>query len=47
MSWIPSIFVSAKSWLPDHDIEGLLIPHGESFSITDYFTDKETGYKPS
>jgi len=47
MSWAPSIHYWAKSWLPDQDIEGCLIPHGEAFSIWRFFQDKETGWAPT
>jgi len=47
MSWAPSYHYAAKSWVPFENIEGLLIPHGESFTIRDYFSDEETGYRPT
>jgi len=47
MSWAPSYFYSAKSYVPFSNTEGLLIPHGESFSIREFFSDKETGYSPT
>jgi homospermidine synthase len=47
MSWAPSYLYRAKSWVPFENTEGLLIPHGESFTIKDFFTDPETGYSPS
>jgi homospermidine synthase len=42
-SWVPSNRIWAKSWVPDEEISGMLIPHGEAYSINEYFTDKETG----
>jgi homospermidine synthase len=47
MSWGPSKNYKAKSWNPFGDIEGVLIPHGEAFTINEFFSDKETGYSPS
>jgi len=47
MSWAPSYLYAAKSYVPFENTEGLLIPHGEAFTIRDFFTDKETGYCPS
>ncbi|CAD8102559.1 unnamed protein product [Paramecium sonneborni] len=43
----PSVQTFAKSWLPNQDITGVLIPHGEAYSIQDYLADRETGYAPS
>jgi homospermidine synthase len=39
--------IEGKSWVPFEDTEGLLIPHGEVFTIRDFFHDPETGYAPS
>jgi len=47
MSWGPSYLYAAKSYVPFENTEGLLIPHGEAFTIRDFFTDKESGYCPS
>jgi len=47
MSWGPSYMYKAKSYVPFENTEGLLIPHGEAFTIRDFFTDKETGYCPT
>lgn len=47
MSWGPSTHTWAKTWVPRQDIKGVLIPHGEAYSIRDYLSDKETGYSPS
>jgi len=33
--------------VPFEDIEGALIPHGEAYTIREFFSDKETGYAPS
>ncbi|CAD8210363.1 unnamed protein product [Paramecium octaurelia] len=43
----PSVQTWAKSWVPNEDIKGVLIPHGEAYSIQDYLSDPETGYSPS
>ncbi|CAD8110027.1 unnamed protein product [Paramecium primaurelia] len=47
VSKIPSVNIWAKSWVPNEDITGVLIPHGEAYSIQDYLSDPETGYSPS
>jgi len=47
MSWGPSKNYIAKSWNPFEDYEGLLIPHGEAFTINEFLTDKDSGYSPS
>jgi homospermidine synthase len=47
MSKCPSNHYWAKSWVPFHDIEGCLIPHGEAYTIRKFFSDEETGYAPS
>lgn len=47
MSRTPSKNFWAKSWVPFRDIEGCLIPHGEAYTIREFFSDKETGYAPS
>jgi len=44
MSHHPSVYYWAKSWVPDMEIEGSLIPHGEAFSMHRFFSDKSTGY---
>lgn len=46
-SWIPSTQVWANSWVPNQNIQGSLIPHGEAYTINDYLHDPETGYSPS
>jgi len=40
MSWVPSVMISGKSWVPDQDINGILIPHGEAFTIPQFLHDK-------
>jgi homospermidine synthase len=47
MSWAPAIHYSANSWVPFQNIEGVLIPHGEAFSLRRFFYDPETLYAPS
>jgi len=47
MSWGPSKNYKAKSWVPNGDTFGVLIPHGEAFTINEFLSDKETGYSPS
>ena len=47
MSWTPSNHFWAKSWVPNQNIEGCLIPHGEAYTIRNFLSDKETGYAPS
>jgi len=47
MSWAPSEHYIAKSYVPFKDTLGMLIPHGENYSIRENFYDKETGYSPS
>ena len=37
----------ANSWVPNQNIKGSLIPHGEAYTINDYLFDPETGYSPS
>lgn len=43
----PSVRTVANSWVPCENIKGVLIPHGEAYSIQDYLRDPETGYAPS
>lgn len=33
MSFVPGITLKGKSWVPNEDIIGALIPHGESYTI--------------
>ena len=47
MSYNPGITLAGKSWVPNEDIVGALIPHGESYTIQEYLRDRETGYSPS
>lgn len=47
MSKAPSNKYWAKSWVPFRNIEGCLIPHGEAYTIREFFSDKITGYAPS
>lgn len=47
MSFSPSVKFWAKTWLPNQEIVGSLVPHGEAYSIHEYLKDKETGYAPS
>jgi len=47
MSKEPSVRTWANSWVPNQNIKGCLIPHGEAYSINEYLHDPETGYSPS
>ena len=47
MSHKPSTLTWANSWVPNQNVKGVLIPHGEAYTINEYLTDKETGYSPS
>ena len=47
MSWRPCTEYWAKSWVPNQDIQGCLIPHGEAYTLGHYLYDPETGYRPS
>jgi len=43
MSYTPSLKIFGKSWCAGKDINGALIPHGESYTIREFLSDKETG----
>jgi len=47
MSWAPSRHYIAKSYVPFKNSFGMIIPHGEAYTIRENFYDKETGYAPS
>jgi homospermidine synthase len=44
-SWVPSNRIWAKTWVPNEEVSGMLIPHGEAYTINEFLYDKETGYK--
>lgn len=47
MTNYPSVRTWARSYVPNEETRGALIPHGEAHTIRDYLQDHQTGYSPS